>query len=386
MPLLLCVIFFFSGAAGVLFETLWFRVTGLTLGNSMLASNIVLASFMAGLGAGNAIAARYGERLRRPLQVYAVIEGVVGLTGLLIVVVMPPLSPILGRLFTHVLAHVWLVNFLRVTVAFSLMIVPATAMGLTLPLLAKAITRSDGNFGRGLGMLYGWNTLGGMAGALCGELWLIGWLGQRGTALAASALNLVAAAVALFLARRAGENTTGWLSSVAERSRGTRPLSARSWRLLGAAFLAGATLLALEVIWFRFLQLFVFGTSFIFAAMLAAILLGIGAGGVIASRWLGRDTQAQRFAPLVALAAGVAVEPPHSKSSSAHSGAIPLSLPSWRSWALRGRSRLAPRFSQTPRCSVSGPRAPLHSTTITPAAYSRTIQPIKTAIRFIGHG
>ena len=308
MPLLLCLIFFFSGAAGVLFETLWFRVTGLTLGNSVLASNIVLASFMAGLAAGNAIAARYGERLRRPLQFYAVIEGIVGVTGLAIVVLMPPLSPVLGRLFTHVLAHAWLVNLLRLTVAFSLMIVPATAMGLTLPLLAKAITRGDGNFGRGLGMLYGWNTLGGMAGALCGELWLIGWLGQRGTALAASALNLAAAAVAVLLARRAGENTTGPLLSVAERTGAARPLSARSWRLLGAAFVAGATLLGLEVIWFRFLQLFVFGTSFIFAAMLATILLGIGAGGVIASRWLGRDPQAQRFAPLVALAAGIAVE------------------------------------------------------------------------------
>ena len=75
-----------------------------------------------------------------------------------------------------------------------------------------------------------------------------------------------------------------------------------------AAFLAGATLLALEVVWFRFLQLFVFGTSFIFAAMLAVILLGIGVGGVIAARWLGRDPRAQRFAPLVALAAGLAVE------------------------------------------------------------------------------
>src|SRR3954466_115693 len=152
LPLLLCLIFFFSGAAGVLFETLWFRVAGLTLGNSMLASNIVLASFMAGVAAGNAIAARYGERLRRPLQFYAVIEGTVGLTGLAIVVLMPPLSPVLGRVFTHVLAHAWLVNLLRLTVAFSLMIVPATAMGLTLPLLAKAITRGDGNFGRGLGM------------------------------------------------------------------------------------------------------------------------------------------------------------------------------------------------------------------------------------------
>jgi predicted membrane-bound spermidine synthase len=181
-------------------------------------------------------------------------------------------------------------------------------MGLTLPLLAKAIARSDGNFGRVLGRLYGWNTLGGMVGALCGELWLIGWLGQRGTALAAGALNLTAAALALFLAQRVGESMPAAPEMLGARPLVARPLSARSWRLLAAAFLAGATLLALEVVWFRFLQLFVFGTSFIFAAMLAAILLGIGAGGVIAARWLGRDPQAQRFAPLVALAAGAAVE------------------------------------------------------------------------------
>ena len=303
LALLLCLIFFFSGAAGVLFETLWFRVAGLTLGNSVWASNIVLASFMAGLAAGNAIAARYGKRLRRPLQLYAVIEGIVGLTGVAIVVLLPPLSPTLGRLFTHALAQAWLVNLLRLTVAFSLMFVPATAMGLTLPLLAKALARTDVNFGRVLGRLYGWNTLGGVAGALGGELWLIGGLGQRGTALAAGALNLAAAAVALFLAGRARGSVTA-----APETLGARTISMRSWRLLAAAFLAGATLLALEVVWFRFLQLFVYGTSFIFAAMLAAILLGIGAGGVIAARWLGRDPQAHRFAPLVALLAGLAVE------------------------------------------------------------------------------
>jgi len=303
MALLLCVIFFFSGAAGVLFETLWFRVVGLTLGNSFWAANIVLASFMAGLAAGNAIAARYGKRLPRPLQLYAVIEGIVGLTGVAIVVLLPPLSPTLGRLFTHALAQAWLVNLLRLAVAFCLMFVPATAMGLTLPLLAKALVRRDVNFGRVLGRLYGWNTLGGMAGALCGELWLIGWLGQRGTALAAGALNLAAAAVALFLVRYVDQSVTA-----APEPLSARTISVRSWRLLAAAFLAGATLLALEAVWFRFLQLFVFGTSFIFAAMLAAILLGIGAGGVIAALWLGRYPRAQRFAPLVALAAGIAVE------------------------------------------------------------------------------
>jgi spermidine synthase len=301
MALLLCVVFFFSGAAGLLFETIWFRVAGLTLGSSFWASSIVLASFMAGLAAGNAIAARYGRRVQRPLYLYAVIEVVIGLAGLAIVVLLPPLGPALGRLFAHMLAQAWLTNLLRLTVAFSLLLLPATAMGLTLPLLAKAVTNRDDNFGRVLGRLYGWNTLGGMIGALAGELWLLGWLGQRGTALAACVLDLAAAAAAMLLARRLSAGDTA--SSAAPSA---PPPSARAYRLLAAAFLAGATLLGLEVVWFRFLQLFVFGTSFIFAAMLATVLLGIGAGGVLAGFWLGRAPRAYRFAPLVALLAGVA--------------------------------------------------------------------------------
>ncbi len=302
---LVCVMFFFSGAAGLLFETLWFRVAGLTLGNSVWASNVVLASFMAGLAVGNGIAARPKGLLRRPLMLYAIAEGIVGVLGVAIVFGLPALSPTLGWLFTHVLARTWMVNLLRLSVAFAVMLLPATAMGLTLPLLAKALTRRDPNFGRVLGRLYGWNTLGALAGALGGELWLIEWLGLRATALAAGMLNLAVAAVAAALARRL---ETSAPTALPETPTAHPPLSARAWRLLAAAFLAGATLLALEVVWFRFLQLFVYGTNLIFATMLAVVLLGIGAGAVIAARWLGRDPQAHRAAPLIALAAGGAVE------------------------------------------------------------------------------
>ena len=305
---LLSVAFFFSGAAGVLFETLWFRVMGLTLGNGFWAANIVLATFMAGLAAGSAIAARYGKRVRRPLRFFALTEVVVGLTGLAIVVLLPQVSPTLGRLFTGLLAQARLVNLLRLAVAFAVMVVPATAMGLTLPILTKAVAGDRVEFGGVLGRLYGWNTLGGVAGALCGELWLIGWLGQSGTAVAAGALNLSAAALAVSLAKPFDGAGSEAAPEAAPEVAGGRPRGARSRRLLAAAFLSGATLLTLEIVWFRFLQLFVYGTSFIFAAMLASVLFGIGAGGVIAARWLGRDPQAQRFAPLVALAAAIAVE------------------------------------------------------------------------------
>ena len=58
-------------------------------------------------------------------------------------------------------------NLLRLTLAFSLMLVPATAMGLSLPLVAEALGGFDVNFGRVLGRLYGCNTLSAaMAGAL----------------------------------------------------------------------------------------------------------------------------------------------------------------------------------------------------------------------------
>lgn len=298
--------FFFSGAAGLLLETLWFRVAGLTLGNSLWASTVVLASFMAGLAVGNAIAARQRRLARGPLKLYAIAEGIVGVVGGAIVLVLPALSPTLGRLFSHALARPWLVNVLRLSVASGLMLVPATAMGLTLPLLSGALTRWDDNFGRVLGRLYGWNTIGAVAGALGGEMWLIGWLGLRGTAFVAGTLNLAIAAAALVLARRI-DGGTG-MRATPETSAARRPISARGWRLLGAAFLAGATLLVLEVVWFRFLQLFVYGTNLVFAAMLAVVLLGIGTGGVIASRWLGRVPRAHRATPVIALAAGVAIE------------------------------------------------------------------------------
>ncbi len=307
MALLLTVIFFLSGAAGVLFEVIWFRLMGLTLGNSAWASSIVLASFMAGLALGNAIAARHGVRFKRPLRAYGLIETVVAVAGVAIVFALPAVSPTLARLFTHLTARPWTVNLLRVTVAFSILCVPATAMGLTLPLIAKAATTEDGRFGRVLGALYGWNTVGGMTGAVVGELCLIEWFGLRGAALVAGGLDLAAAATALVLASRLGEPARPGPDPEPD-SASARPAGRGSAYLLGAAFLAGAMLVGLEVVWFRFLQLFVFGTSFIFALMLATVLLGIGLGSVGAGLWLGRDPRAHRFAAVVALLAGLSVE------------------------------------------------------------------------------
>jgi len=93
---LLTFVFFLSGAAALLFVTLWFHQAGLALGNSVWASSLVLAAFLGGLALGNALVARAGARIRRPVRLYAGLELVIGLTGVLLVLVLPRLAPGLG--------------------------------------------------------------------------------------------------------------------------------------------------------------------------------------------------------------------------------------------------------------------------------------------------
>lgn len=299
LNILLSLVFFASGASALIFETLWFRQAGLLLGNSLWATSLVTSSFMGGLAGGNALAAARGNRSHRPLLVYASLEATIGITGLLLIIVLPNLSGLLAPMFALLLDQPAALNLVRFMVAFALLLVPATAMGATLPILAGALSATEPRFGRVLGMLYGWNTLGAVAGALAGEVVLIERLGVRGTAGCAVILNAGAVVVALLLSPRFQGREVA--VEVPPRGNQTRP---REGRLLAAAFLAGGLLLALEVVWFRLLLLFVYGTSLSFAVMLAVVLLGIGAGGLLVGLLARSDREAGPWLPTLALFAG----------------------------------------------------------------------------------
>ncbi|MEO8033737.1 MAG: spermidine synthase [Acidobacteriota bacterium] len=297
----LCLVFFVSGASALLFETLWFRLAGLTFGNSVWATSMVLASFMGGLALGNFLTGRLAPRLKRPLRAYAAIEAAIGVTGAALVVVFPSLTSAFAPLFRHFLEQPLVLNPLRLGIAFLLMGIPATAMGATLPLLVGTLSKGGGGYGRLLGRLYGWNSLGAVAGALAGETVLIGALGIRGTGLVAGLLNGSAAVVALLVAARieAGveEPVQPEMATSLRKSAGA---------LLVAAFLSGAVLLALEVVWFRFLLLFIDATTMAFALMLAVVLFGIALGGLLSAS-IARAGTAEQWSVVVALACGFAV-------------------------------------------------------------------------------
>jgi len=299
---LTAAIFALSGAAALTFETLWFHQADLAFGSGVAASSLVLAAFMAGLALGNAIAARRGDALRRPLRVFALLELGVAITGFALVVRLPHLGPLLAEVLGPLAPHPSVLGAARFAAAFALLIVPTTAMGLTLPILVRALATSTETFGPALGRLYGWNTLGAVAGVALAEGWAIGALGIRGTALAAAGTNLVAAAGALALSRwiDPGIEAAGAAKEVTEAA-------GRGWRWRAAAFGSGFALLALEVVGFRFLSLFVITRAETFAWMLCTVLLGIGAGGLVAGAALRHRSDARNLAAAAALACGAAV-------------------------------------------------------------------------------
>ena len=291
-------ILFLSGTSALLFQTLWLRLSGLAFGNSVWSAALILSSFMAGLALGSAIAASSKLGRLRPLRLYAGLELIVALFGCTLVFALPLLGEWMRPVFQALWNHQPLLSIIRIALSFLILLIPTTAMGLTLPVLLEDPLLKQKEFSRGLGLLYGANTLGAMFGALVGEAWLIGACGLFGTALTAAAVGCAAAAVAWSFAR--GESPKGKKTPTRfqlDLSLG-RPIP---WKLLLASMGSGTVFLGLEVIWFRFLLLYVASTSIAYSVMLAVVLAGIALGGLISSALSARPAARRQLLPALLL-------------------------------------------------------------------------------------
>jgi len=208
-----------------------------------------------------------------------------------VVLLLPRLPNLLGPALGGITDMPVLLNAVRLTIAFGILVMPAIAMGATLPVLAQALSRQDPNFGANIGWLYGWNTLGAMLAAFCTELILVPAFGVLNSGLFALVLNLMAAFIAL---RFSQSNESAPMPELAVPDL-PQAIGIRSRRYVAVAFLSGALMLALEVVWFRFLLLTRDGTSLIFGVMLAVVLAGIALGGLVAANLFRRDDRAYRW-------------------------------------------------------------------------------------------
>ena len=76
-------IFTISGFSGLIYESIWSHYLKLFLGHAAYAQTLVLAIFMGGMAVGSWLMAKYSTRVRNLLIGYAIVEGVIGLFGVM---------------------------------------------------------------------------------------------------------------------------------------------------------------------------------------------------------------------------------------------------------------------------------------------------------------
>lgn len=278
--LLVLLLFFASGAAGLTYQVTWARSLGLVFGASHLAIATVLAVFMGGQALGSALFGARADRTERPLRLYALLEFGIGASAFAFLALMklyPALYAPLARLAPE--SSAWL-TFLRTTFAVAALLVPTTLMGGTLPVLVRFVARREDDLARQLALLYAFNTFGAVAGVLAAGFVLLGTLGVTATLLVAIAASLAVGVAALLLDGRVPPSPAAIepASDAApiHHQAGPEPL-ARRLALLGTA-ISGFCALGYEVLWTRMLTLVVGTSVHSFAIMLVAFLTGIGLG------------------------------------------------------------------------------------------------------------
>jgi spermidine synthase len=166
---------FLSGALVFAAEVVFTHLLALLVGNSAYAFGLILAVFLSCLFAGASWSGAFGERFGSRALAF----GLLG-TALALTVTLPSWDQLPG-LFARAGGHV--TSFagreaVRAVVAFLILVLPTTLMGLTFPLLLRQIAGAP-QASRWVGRLTAANTIGAVVGALATGYVIIPRLGSE---------------------------------------------------------------------------------------------------------------------------------------------------------------------------------------------------------------
>lgn len=265
-----------SGFAGLAYQIVWTQQGALWLGHEAAAVLAVVAAFFGGMSLGALCFGRAVRASVAPLRWYVACEALVALWGLVLTATFQPVTAtLLGFIGAEPSVH-W-----HWTVAFGgtlLLLLPsAAAMGLALPALERLVPSRRAGISA-FGGLYAANTLGAVLGVLTTAFWLIPAHGLTATASAGALVNMLCAASALVLFRKAGPRgkVEGRVIPVDQAARRATLLRLAGTGLLGIGY---------EVVALRVLCQVTEETVYTFACALAVYLAGTTLGAAVCQRW-----------------------------------------------------------------------------------------------------
>jgi spermidine synthase len=269
----LFLLFVGSGCAALIYEVVWLQLLSLVIGSSAVSLGVLLGTFMGGLCLGSIGFARVVSTRKHPLVLYALIELGIAAFAVLILVALP----FAGGLYVAIGGRGAIGLLVRGILSALCLLPPTLLMGATLPAIARWVEATP----RGvswLGMFYGANTLGSVAGCLLCGYYLLRVHDVTVATWVAVTINLAVAIAAWGLSLLVPHQNT---------AQELRPLETwiptGSWPVYIAIGLSGMTALAAEVVWTRLLSLLLGATVYTFSLILAVFLIGIGIGSAVGS-------------------------------------------------------------------------------------------------------
>jgi spermidine synthase len=278
--------FFVSGATGLIYEVVWTRLLTLIMGNTHYSIATVLTAFMGGLALGSFVGGKIIDRAFNPLAAYAILEAGIGIYCLLIPFLIDLAFPLFQWIYLNLGDSYTQTSLVRFLVCCALLIIPATFMGATLPILSKFVSRDKNYIGKDVGTLYSINTFGAVVGAWSSAFVFMRLLGVQATIAVAAAANIGIALVIYFVFK----------PPLKERLQYSEPasldidnsLQKRELLILLSFAVAGLTALVYQVAWTRILSLLMGSSVYAFSLILTVFILGLALGTVTASRFVSK--------------------------------------------------------------------------------------------------
>ena len=309
--LLVLILFFLSGACGLVYEVVWARELSLIFGITIFATSTVLAAYMGGLALGSFLVGRFIDRSPNPLRVYAILEVGIGLLALLTPLAFSFARSIYVPVANALEGHFLLFNLVRVLILFLILMVPTTLMGGTVPAIGRFLVERKESVGWNVGLLYALNTFGAVLGVLITGFVLIPEFGLTLTTRLAAAGNVSIGLVLLLwgIGKMAPEGRPAAASLPPVSNLGESPVRRRRLVVLVMMVfaLSGFAALAYEVVWTRVLVIHVFNTSYAFSLMLAVFLAGLVLGDVLLIRIYDRIEKPVFWLGIVQVGIGISV-------------------------------------------------------------------------------
>jgi spermidine synthase len=299
---LVCLVFFFSGFAALIYQVLFSKILSYTFGSNSSAIYTVLATYMGGMAIGAWLGGKIVRIKLPPLKTYALIETFIAIYCLLSPVIFDLVQNIYVSFGQGMQPGQINLEIFRFILGVIVLLIPTILMGITLPVLIQHFKFRRKNYGNSIAILYSSNTVGAAMGALISGYFIIPMIGVENTINIAVWINLLAAGIAYIYS-----NSQGYIHTNERLVDKTSVTQSNTTALIRTGFsfivvmIIGFISLGLETVYVHMLAIVAGNSVYAFSLMLFTFLIGLGLGSELSRRLMKRNIELIYFICLLSI-------------------------------------------------------------------------------------